>query len=259
MVRHEIVCKDVNGKANGTTRMNKPPYVAKPTGDWRTTHENLVKNIRNLRRSSSRSRIEDEDEEEDIQMPPESNYIKCHICGRTFNKPAMERHTIYCQMRYQANCGEPDENMFFSRESYPKTMPNSYSSSSGIPPSGRSSQQSHPGSESPRMSRSTAPGKYSSKTCFPDLRTRRTMDEPFVFTSTGLHSHRSTSRNPSPSPRMYEFHFASKGSDNFGLSGKRMPFTEDRGHLTRNQCPNCCSVYAKNARYCISCGFKRSG
>ncbi|KAL4229274.1 DnaJ (Hsp40) [Mactra antiquata] len=281
---------DPNDIYNGFGSPDEDQYPQK-TGDWRQTHEELLKNIRKAKKaaqstqrrynSATTATTKDTKETKDDGIAQ----IKCKWCGRTFSHPAAKHHIPFCEKwtkdhgtplnpaGKQANSDIGSKNQ--KAKDYAKHIPK---------PRNVSSEDYE--SETPRSARNPFDN-------YPHVgvhNKRETMNKAGVASGTGLHasfSKRDKSSSPGPSysstgshtqrsrtssranigtskyvPNFGENHSGPSftipvdDSYGFGLSGTKIK-TETR--TSDGCCPVCRKKYGVHGRFLCNCGVRKTG
>lgn len=167
------------------------------TGDWRQTHEELLRNIRRAKRaarasqrrySSANTGTSKETKDEELAQ------VKCQWCGRSFSHPTAKHHIPFCE-KWTKDHGTPlnPAGKTAARDSGSKNQ-KARAYAKHIPrPRGRSKDSDE--SDSPRSPRTHFDH-------FPNIgvhRKRETMTKPGATSGTGLHASYSP-RDKSSSP-----------------------------------------------------------
>ncbi|XP_060586204.1 zinc finger C2HC domain-containing protein 1A-like isoform X2 [Ruditapes philippinarum] len=253
-------------------------------GDWRSTHEELLRNIRRAKRAakasqrrySSATTPSTKDSARESARDDGVAQIKCKWCGRCFSHPAAKHHIPFCEkwtkehgtpLNPAGKTGPPDAGSKTHRgREYAKNIPR---------PRGNSSE-----SESPRSHYDHYPNV--------GVHTKReTMDKPGPSSSTGLNASFSSRDKTSPGPGVSssttvntgrgratnrttatgrfkspladeEGSYSSRLDDQygFGLTGSRIS-TEPR---TRGStCQSCKRKYGIRGQVLCNCGVRKSG
>ncbi|XP_060083536.1 uncharacterized protein LOC132562783 isoform X2 [Ylistrum balloti] len=196
-------------------------HYPKPKGEhWRDTHENLLKNIRRARRAAKMTR-------DDSDLGP----VECRYCGRSFSKSAADHHIPFCE-KWTKDHGTPlnPQNRSSGRGTNSKQERAKEYSRSVPKPKCRTDTQ-YTGA---------SPRSDWSKTSFPDVNTgqrRETMDEPYVFSGTGLSSPRSNKPPHQARTRTPKFHATSPKED-IKFPDPKGPTSYTRVHMERKPATN---------------------
>ncbi|XP_052254418.1 uncharacterized protein LOC127860403 isoform X1 [Dreissena polymorpha] len=259
------------------------------TGDWRQTHEELIRNIRRAKRAhkmntrrynsatmpgTAHSRETRDTNDEGIAQ------VRCKWCGRSFSHPAAKHHIPFCEKWTKEHgtplnpVGKPAARDYGSKyqkaKEYAKKIPR---------PPGKSSEDND--SDSPRSPRYDHFPTAGSST------KRETMDHPGARSGTGLNATStarggrdsplsSKSSSPGYTPRARptmnantkskplhrDEHNSSFGSNlddsyGFGLSGSKIK-TSSRSKVGES-CPICKKNYGSHGRFSCKCGIRKTG
>ncbi|XP_056012888.1 uncharacterized protein LOC130052343 isoform X2 [Ostrea edulis] len=198
--------------ANGYSSKFGPSKVP---GDWRGTHEELLRHIRRQRRASKSKKREEE-------LKSDLETVVCKWCGRSFSRKAAERHVPFCE-KWTKDHGRPQSPTFMYNTKSKADRAREYSKK--IPkPRRQKTPHEEKENESPPTTTRSRP------TSFPDLNDTRpsTKEKPFPTSSTGLHAStpRSTytPRSTSQTPKFKSDSEARQGTTTgayFGVSGSR--------------------------------------
>lgn len=260
------------------------------TGDWRQTHEELLRNIRRAKRAARASQrryssaTAATSSTKDTDMPKDDDLaqVKCKWCGRNFSHPAAKHHIPFCE-KWTKEHGTPLNpagkgpardlgSKSQKAKEYAKKIPR---------PRGRSSEgYDSDTSRSPRSHYDHFPnvGVHSK---------RETLNRPSPTSSTGLNASfsprekmpspgpglnsstssttpgRATNRSTGPGKFRSTFadddgSYSSRLDDQygFGLSGSRIKTeTRSRG----DTCQECKRKYGIRGQVLCNCGVRKSG
>lgn len=244
-----------------------PTHGQSPSGDWRQTHSELLRNIRRAKQAAKRrhSRMGSSTTRSAKSNPDEGvAQVNCKWCGRNFSYPTAKHHIPFCE-KWTKDHGTP-LNPAGSRPSRDLGSKNQRAKeyAKNIPkPRGGSHEDDD--DDSPRSHRSNIH--------FPDIGAtkRETMHKPGAPSGTGLHANYSTprghksktaeekkSRFTTGNSRPDSFHSSNmEDSYGFGVSGSRMK-TQSSSKGPREGCPICKKRYGLG-KYSCSCGVKKKG
>ncbi|KAK3581012.1 hypothetical protein CHS0354_013906 [Potamilus streckersoni] len=248
LANHESGCAKRHGYWTFSDDENEEEdedQFSRAPGDWRQTHEDLIRHIRQARREArARKWAEAEWKEEERR-------VTCEWCGRKFNQVAANRHIPICKTLNKATgpafaskskTTSTDKARDRAKE-YSKHIPKPQKKSGEVP-------------NSPRT------GKTGST--FPDLGSSRrsSYSKSQPMSSTGLNGStakptRGTTK-PEKSRKLYrdrEKEPAPNDSSGFGIHGEGLKGTS-RSH--GEGCPTCSRKYGPNAKFTCSCGVKNT-
>ncbi|XP_053409057.1 zinc finger C2HC domain-containing protein T03G11.3-like isoform X2 [Mercenaria mercenaria] len=287
--RFDVSDDEKNEKAHADDsfdRMSTPEEDQYPqrTGDWRQTHEELLRNIRRAKRAAHASQrrynsattASTKDTERDSARDEGVAQVNCKWCGRNFSLPAAKQHIPFCE-KWTKEHGTP-------LNPAGKTTPRDFGSKNQ-----RGRQYAKHITRPRGKSNDSDASPRSHYDHFPNVGVhtkRETMDRPSPSSSTGLNasfSPRETSASPGPGHSTSAANtarsrtttrptaagkfksafgdedgsYSSRLDDQygFGLTGSRMK-TETRS--SNNTCQSCKRKYGIRGQVICNCGSRKT-
>ncbi|KAL5019863.1 hypothetical protein ScPMuIL_002755 [Solemya velum] len=246
LVNHEPACRKRRFKVGSDEEEggfeDEDPNNYKGTGDWRKTHEDLLKTIRMARRAAR-----------ERQTTPDIRQVICKWCGRSFSQIAAQKHIPFCEKWTKDNgtplnpagaptaCHEVGSKTHRARE-YSKQIPK-------------------PKTYEDTFKAERAGGRGYGGTTFPDVGAQRGRASAF--------DHMTGSRNSGGiSPPKPGQAFQTRRSDlkfpNPKMGTSTTPNNDTRlpsglkGRNLGNGCQSCQKKYGRGAKILCNCGLKKT-
>ncbi|XP_078323681.1 uncharacterized protein LOC111126840 isoform X2 [Crassostrea virginica] len=188
-------------------------------GDWRGTHEELLRHIRRQRRAAKAKKREEE-------LKSDLETVVCKWCGRSFSRKAAERHVPFCE-KWTKDHGRPQSPTFMYTTKSKSDRAREYSKKIPKPRRHRTPHEDKENESPPSTFRAR-----SRPTSFPDVndsQTKPAKEKAMPTSSTGLHpsaprpSH--TPKSTTHTPRFKSDSETKQGTTTgayFGVSGSRV-------------------------------------
>lgn len=199
---------------NGYSAKFGPSHIP---GDWRGTHEELLRHIRRQRRAAKAKKREEE-------LKSDLETVVCKWCGRSFSRKAAERHVPFCE-KWTKDHGRPQSPTYMYNTKSKSDRAREYSKKIPKPRRNKTPHEDKENESPPSTFRSR-----SRPTSFPDLNDPhpKSKERPIPTTSTGLHpsTPRSTytPKSNTHTPRFTSDSEAKQGTTTgayFGVSGSK--------------------------------------